>query len=231
MDNFGLIQIIEEPTREKNTLDLIYTNEVSMITQVEVMKSNMSDHDRIELTTNIKSGNRQTRLKESRNKEKENCLRKLNFNVESIEWEKIKKELEAMQWTEIFKDKDTETCLEILLITIINLCKKYIPEKTVKTRSIIPKKRKKLFNKIKMLRRSKRRAINRKKEEIDRKILEVEKEILIDKREERNEREKRVIDNMNKNPKMFHDFIKNKEKRDNKIGPFKIDGEYVIDDK
>ncbi|CAL4122514.1 unnamed protein product [Meganyctiphanes norvegica] len=36
---------------------------------------------------------------------------------------------------------------------------------------------------------------------------------------------------MNKNPKMFHDFIKNKEKRDNKIGPFKIDGKYVNDDK
>jgi len=32
MDNFGLIQIIEEPTREKNTLNLLYTNEVSMIT-------------------------------------------------------------------------------------------------------------------------------------------------------------------------------------------------------
>ena len=231
MDNFGLIQIIEEPTREKNTLDLIYTNEVSMITQVEIMKSNMSDHDRIELTTNIKSGKGQTGLNESRNKEKENCLRKLNFKMKNIEWEKIKKELEAIQWTEIFKDKDTETCLEILLEIILNLCKNYIPEKTEKTRSIIPKRRKKLFNKMKMLRRSKRRANSRKKEEIDRKILEVEKEILIDKREERNEREKRVIDNMNKNPKMFYDFIKNKEKRNNNIGPFKIEGEYVTDNK
>ena len=84
---------------------------------------------------------------------------------------------------------------------------------------------------MKMLRRSKRRANSRKKEEIDRKILEVEKEILIDKREERNEREKRVIDNMNKNPKMFYNFIKNKEKRNNNIGPFKIEGEYVTDNK
>merc|ERR1712106_1261101 len=144
-------------TSEKNTLDLIYTNEVSMITQVEIMKSNMSDHERIELTTNIKSGKRQTGLNESRNKEKENCLRKLNFNMKNIEWEKIKKELEAIQWTELFKDKDTEICLEILLEIILNLCKNYIPEKTEKTNSIIPKKRTKLFNKNKMLRRSKRR--------------------------------------------------------------------------
>ena len=30
MDIFGLIQIIEEPTREENTLDSIYTNETSI---------------------------------------------------------------------------------------------------------------------------------------------------------------------------------------------------------
>merc|ERR1711874_364911 len=54
MDNFGLVQAIEEPTRGKNTLDLVYTNEISMIRQIEVVKSNLSDHDRVELTTNIK---------------------------------------------------------------------------------------------------------------------------------------------------------------------------------
>ena len=36
---------------------------------------------------------------------------------------------------------------------------------------------------------------------------------------------------MNKKPKMFYDYIKNKEKRDNKIGPFKIEGKYVIENK
>ena len=55
MDEFGLIQIIDEPTREENTLDLIYTNESSMIMNVECIKSSLSDHDRIEITTNIKT--------------------------------------------------------------------------------------------------------------------------------------------------------------------------------
>ena len=231
MDNFGLIQIIEESTRDKNTLDLIYTNEVSMITQIEIMKSSMSDHDRVELTTNIKSKKGINRSIESRNTETENCLHKLNFNSDRIEWEKIKRELEEIQWIEIFKDKDTNTCLIMLLEIIINLCNKYIPEKKFITKSIIPKKRKKLFNKIKMLRRSKRTANNRKKEEIDRKIIEVEKEIIIDKKEERSLREKRVIENMIKKPKLFYGFIKNKENRENKIGPFKMEGKYVTQDK
>ena len=110
------------------------------------------------------------------------------------------------------------------------MCKRYIPKKRGDTRSIIPKKRRKLFNKIKMLRRSKRKARNREKEEIDRRILEVKKkEILIDTREERNLREERVIDNMNTKPKLFHSLMKNKDNRDNRIGPFKIEGEYVTE--
>merc|ERR1712215_495941 len=45
--------------------------------------------------------------------------------------------------------------------------------------------------------------------------------------EERNMKEKRVIENMNKKTKIFHDIIKNKENRDNKLGPLKVEGEYI----
>ena len=54
MDNFGLVQAIEEPTRGKNTLDLVYTNEISMIIQVEVVKSNLSDHDSLPVKAKIR---------------------------------------------------------------------------------------------------------------------------------------------------------------------------------
>merc|ERR1712236_57456 len=117
-DEFGLVQIIEEPTRGENTLDLIYTNETSMIIQVENIKSTLSDHDRIEVTTNIKT-------------------------------------------------KNEEEIIEI----IIKLCKKYIPEKKSRNKNTIPKRRRQLFQKMKLL-RSKRNA-NKRKKEIDNKILEV----------------------------------------------------------
>ena len=44
-----MLQVIEESTREENTLDLIFTNEVSIITKVEVNKSVISDQTSIEL--------------------------------------------------------------------------------------------------------------------------------------------------------------------------------------
>ena len=37
----------------KNTLDLVFTNEVSLINDIEVNKSNKSDHSRIEISTNF----------------------------------------------------------------------------------------------------------------------------------------------------------------------------------
>ena len=36
---------------------------------------------------------------------------------------------------------------------------------------------------------------------------------------------------MNKRPKIFHDFIKNKGNRENKLGPLKIEEEYITDNK
>ena len=96
----------------------------------------------------------------------------------------------------------------------MNLCKNDTPEKKSRNKSTIPKRRKQLFQRLKLL-RSKIRANHKRKKELDNKILEVEKEILNHKREERNMKEKRVIENMNKKKtKIFNDFIKNKENRE-----------------
>merc|ERR1712215_565096 len=202
---------------EENTLDLIYTNESSMIMNVECTKSNLSDHDRIEITTNIKT----RKDDELGNKKRENemGMRGLNYTDENIEWDKIRTELEEIQWKEIHGGKDTKTCLNIFLKIIVELCSKYIPEKKTKSKNIIPKRRKQLFQKIKLLRRSKKGANNKRKKEIDKKILEAEKEIINHKRKKRRRKEKMVNENMNKKTKIFHDFIKNKENREDKLDP------------
>ena len=228
MDNFGLVQMIEEPTREKNTLDLVYTNESSLFSDIEVSKSSMSDHNFIELNTNMKTHINST-IKSKCNSS-ENSLYNLNFTSDRIEWENIKKDLEYIDWKDLFKEKACDVCLKLFIGKIIELCNKYIPtRKGNNTHSKIPKYRKRLFNKIKMLRRSKRKANNRRKEIIDQKIMEIEKTILENKRDERYLREKKIIENIKEKPKMFYGLIKSNEKRINKIGPFRIDGEYITE--
>ncbi|CAL4121129.1 unnamed protein product, partial [Meganyctiphanes norvegica] len=58
VDKYNLVQAIEEPTRERNTLDLVFTNDISIFTHIEVLKSSLSDHNQIEVTTNFKTNNR-----------------------------------------------------------------------------------------------------------------------------------------------------------------------------
>merc|ERR1712236_28135 len=124
-----------------------------------------------------------------------------------------------------------KTCLNIFLKIIVELCSKYIPGKKTKSKNIIPKRRKQLFQKIKLLKERRRKKEQKRKKEIDKKILEAEKEIINHKREERRRKEKMVIENMNKKTKNFHDFIKNKENRENKLGPFKVEGQYIRSNK
>merc|ERR1711888_315934 len=86
-DDQCLVQIIEEPTRGENTLDLIFTNEISLIKDIEVNKSNKSDHCRVEISTNfiIKEENRQ---KPHNNKVTE--IKDVNFQEPNIDWNKVK---------------------------------------------------------------------------------------------------------------------------------------------
>ena len=122
--------------------------------QVETIKSNFSDQNRIEISTNMKT--RKDGETKDKKKENETGMRKLNYTDENIEWDEIRKELEEIQWKEIFNGKDTKTCLDIFLKIIMDMCRKYIPEKKIRNKNIIPKRRKQLFLKIKLLRRSKK---------------------------------------------------------------------------
>merc|ERR1712126_320611 len=67
-DKFKLVQIIEKETRKKNTLDLIFTNEVDMITNVDVNKLTLSDHNLLEITTNIKTEKSQNQARKNEEK-------------------------------------------------------------------------------------------------------------------------------------------------------------------
>merc|ERR1711962_1578306 len=101
--------------------------------------------------------------------------------------------------------------------------------------SNIPKDRKRLLNRIKMLKRKKKRKqVERNKEkikDIETDILETELKIKKHREDEINSKEEKVIDNMKDNPKIFFNYIKELKNKDTQIGPFKIDKEYIYDAK
>ena len=124
-DDQCLVQIIEEPTRGENTLDLIFTNEVSLIKDIEVNKSNKSDHSRVEISTNfiIKEEN----MQKPHNKITE--IKDVNFLEPNIDWNKVK-DITKVKIREVSRDANDiimETEELVKLIQEISL--EYLPRK------------------------------------------------------------------------------------------------------
>ena len=100
-----MLQIIKEPTRGKNTLELVFTNETSLITSIGVSKSKLSDHDSIEIGTNY-TINKQTEVR-TIDENKDCDLKNLNFYAKTVNWKAINDDINLIQWENVYKEKDT----------------------------------------------------------------------------------------------------------------------------
>ena len=227
-NNQFMLQMIEEPTHiEGNTLDLVFTNEINMVTVIEVNKSNYSDHHIIEVSTNFTTTeNDSTMETENTN---DNGLRSLNFRAKTVKWENIIGMMEDTDWEQEFDSKDARKGGEEFLETITKCAKENAPKRSKQgSTSKIPRERKKLHNRIKMLKRDKHRAYSKeRKRSFERKILETEQKIIVSKRSERLEKEKQCIDSMKENPRVFYAFINKQRNRRVELGPFKKKMEHL----
>ena len=156
----------------------MFTNETNIVTAVDVNKTWISDHSRVEISTNYIINEK---LKNDKEMEDPNsALRKLNFRAEKkIDWENIKESIRKTQWKKILEKGDTIEITNEFISKITNICIENIPKKMkeVKDRKI-PREIKKLINRVKMLKRDKQKAKSiEKKKEIENKIHETEVEI------------------------------------------------------
>merc|ERR1711977_222090 len=154
---------------------------------------------------NLKDCNELTSNNEETTEIDETDLRQLNFHHENVSWDEIKEIIKEMPWTELFDGKNNEECTNIFIYFIKVICLWLIPKKRNKNKNHIPKERKKLLNRIKMLKRKEHRD------------------------QEKYTMEKKVIDNMKENPKVLFDYIRRQKDRDTKIGPFKRGKDYIYD--
>ena len=120
----SLIQAISEATREENgkgrTLDLVYTNEIDLFSEIGVYPSCLSDHHNIELTTNF----RPNIIKESQKdtNEKLKGLRDLNFYSKEINWKEVNKRINEVDWNKVQENKSALEFLEYIMNVINSSC-------------------------------------------------------------------------------------------------------------
>ena len=228
-DHF-MLQMVGEPTRERNTLDLMFTNEVNLITAVEVTKSSYSDHDIIEMCTNYSLKEKE---KCNREQSEDNEFRTLNFRAKSVKWKNIAGMIEDIDWDQEFESRNSIACGKNMLEKFTKCAKENAPKRNTQSNgSKIPKERKKLHNRIKMLKRKKHIAHSKeRKRRLEKQILETEHKIIESKRNERMDKEKQCIEAMKDNPKVFYSFINKQRNRRVEVGPFKKDEKFIYDGK
>ena len=157
-------------------------------------------------------------------------LRELNFFSNKVKWDEIKKELLNINWRDLLKDRDTYECTVIINKIINDLSFKYVPlrGKNNSGKRHIPKVRKKLLGRLKMIRRKMRKAVDRDRiDELNGIILETERSLIEARRVERIEKEMAIVNSLSKNPKLLFSYSKKENNRKREIGPFEKDGEYV----
>ena len=134
-----------------------------------------------------------------------------------------------VNWEEVLKNKNTYECTTILNNRINEISRKYIPLKGKHSgKRKIPRERKRLLGRLKMLRRQIRKTTNKeKKDEINERVIETDKLLIEARRKEKIKKELDIVENIPKNNKLLFSYAKKENQRRNEIGPFEKDGEYI----
>ena len=146
------MQIIDEPTRGENTLDLFFTNETSLVTDVDVNKSTKSDHSRIELSTRYVINNG----KINKTSKKGENIKDVNFH-DKTKWELIKDITNSKIETSIVENSELIEQLIDFIDIIHRVSLDELPRKRKSgDKKVCPKEIRTIKNRIKMLKIDKR---------------------------------------------------------------------------
>ena len=221
-----LQQMISEPTRQQNILDLFLTNAPEIVGNIEVLNTVISDHKLITVDTCIEDIQPQ-----KCKKEKLEGFAALNFHHKKIEWKKLNEELALIDWERELNAKCVDKMLSLIYEKLFCVCSNFIPKKGELIRkSIIPRDRRILMRnranisrKLNHVHPSKKSALGKKLEILEFKLLESHK------REEK-AREIKAVNTIRENSKYFFAYAKEKSNIRVPIGPLEEEGRLIKDE-
>ena len=224
MEKNMCVQLVTETTRaDKNTLDLVITNNDQAIHSISTEKTQLSDHDFVNCNLLYNFGNSHCKTEPKAKSGLD------NLNLNQADWDSIRKDLSSVQWTNILNsDENIESMFRTLETTITNVCAAHAPQHKVNNNSSnnIPKARRSLLRT--------RRHVNQKinfckyqkpvnyKEKLD-KLLEKKAKIEIELRDsvkaEMERKEAEMITKIKTNPRAFYTYAKKQCKTFCSVGP------------
>ena len=227
MQHYNMIQVIGVPTREKEILDLMFTNNHELVHHVTSEKwSTFTDHNIITITVNYATET--SRL--GPNDDVESCdsdisissrYRRLYFP--NAPWKEVEGALGEIDWTPM-EELIPESCLMWAHEKILSVLEKLVPRRRKNCKRkhhIIPRHRRVLFKKLSKLKRALvQESVVTRIAELLGKIRAAEKELHSDYENQQWQEELGAIENIKSNPKSFFSFAKSRQKTHAKVGPF-----------
>ena len=188
-DRHFLNQIVTEPTRLRNTIDLVFTNDPDLLSNLKVEKVSklLSDHNQITADL-IYNHPYQSQHVKNQNHDK---LRVFNFWSEKAKWDELNNHLQNLQWDQkVNSETDVQSDIDYLYSEIYSASAKFIPTRKSTNYKGIPPDRRKLFRRSKFL---KKKLINTSKENkarayIESEITDIQPKLLHSHEEERKKR-------------------------------------------
>jgi len=215
-DNF-LFQHVRVATRGNNILDLVFSNEVSMVEDLKVLEHfSTSDHNMLEFQCVLKTGSCDALV--------------YNYNFNKGDYNAIISALNEINWDTVFDSKGTLACYEYFNDRIYELIVRYVPQKKRKTKQKclwLNTRVKKAIRK----RNKKWKLYNATKRDIDyRKYKECRNLVVKELRKARNVFERKLVEDVKNNPKSFYRYVRTKTKSKDRVGPLKDPAGNLIED-
>ena len=227
-----LNQVVEQPTRDRNILDLLFTNNFDIFSKIEVLKTPfLSDHNLIIANTTLSQPREFVPYADPN----QNSFKSLNFFHRNINWEAISQEIGAINWESQFENHGVQENFDFLRTEILKVATKHVPKKRAfrKKKKFIPQDRKILMKKQKIL--SGKIAACRNPSQIARhveNIASIERSLKTSHDNEQKRKEDRAIECMKgEDSNYFFKYAKSKTKIKTQIGPFEKDGLFIQDPK
>ena len=124
MEKHFLSQYVNQPTRERNILDLLLTNNDNLVLHTSSEETTLSDHNIVMVHTTYNIQNQKTTNPPSIPKHSFRSL-----NLFKADFEKINTHLETIKWDDLKELCTPEEFPEFLRLTVLQVCSLYAPLK------------------------------------------------------------------------------------------------------
>lgn len=217
-----LTQMVKNAThKDGNTLDLVFVNNTDLIHDITIypVLQSTSHHHVVQCTTSYQVKH----VQKNNTRPPQTSFNSLNFFHKDVNWKALNDDLNAVDWTTLFKDKDQDEILDIFYEKCYELCSLHVPVKTSKDNikhSKVVRYRRSLSRKRKRIKIQLTRCKSEtKREHLHNELIQIEKDMQKSHRSSAEYEESKAVESIGINSKYFYSYAKKKSKVKSKIGP------------